>query len=224
LALTRLGHKCLRKIALGRAEPVSRLIYTMITSLDGYVADESGDFGWAEPDASVHAFINDLERSVGTYLLGRRMYEVMAWWETIDDSSDIPPHIADFARLWRAADKVVYSSTLSDVSTARTQLERDFDAAAVERMKAESERDISVGGPTLASAAIAAGLIDEYQLFVAPVIVGGGLRAFFRGATRHLELLEECRFDSGFVYLDYARRDAQVPSARRTARDEERVP
>jgi len=150
---------------------MSKLIYSMIASLDGYVADESGNFGWAEPDASVHAFINDLERSVGTYLYGRRMYEVMSWWETLGDLSELPPHIADFATLWRAADKVVYSSTLSGISTSRTRIERDFDVAAVQRMKAESERDISIGGPTLASAAMAAGLVDEYQLFVAPVIV-----------------------------------------------------
>jgi len=182
---------------------VSKLIYTMIASLDGYVADESGDFGWAEPDASVHAFINDLERSVGTYLCGRRMYEVMSWWETVGDLSHVPPHIQDFAKLWRAADKVVYSSTLSDTSTSQTRIERDFDVAAVERMKSEAERDISIGGPTLASAAIAAGLVDEYQLYVAPVIVGGGLRVFLGGASQDLELLGERRFDNGFVYLSY---------------------
>jgi dihydrofolate reductase len=185
---------------------MSKLIYSMIASLDGYVADESGSFGWAEPDASVHSFINDLERSVGTYLCGRRMYEVMSWWETVGDVSDIPPHIQDFARLWCAADKVVYSSTLDGVSSARTRIEREFKAAAAERMKAESARDISIGGPTLASAAIAAGLVDEYQLFLAPVIVGGGLRAFLGGASQDLELLGERRFDNGFVYLNYGLR------------------
>lgn len=185
---------------------MGKLIYSMIASLDGYVADESGHFGWAEPDPPVHAFINDLERPVGTYLLGRRMYEVMSWWETTGDPPDLPPHIEDFAQLWRAADKVVYSSTLSDVATARTRIERHFDVADIERMKASSERDISIGGPTLASAAIAAGLVDEYQLFVAPVIVGGGLRVLPGGASQELELLGERRFDSGFVFLDYGLR------------------
>jgi dihydrofolate reductase len=203
---------------------VSKLIYSMIASLDGYVADEAGDFSWAEPDETVHAFINDLERSVGTYLLGRRMYDVMSWWDTVGGLSDVPPYIQEFARLWRAADKVVYSSTLSDVSTPGARVERGFDVAAVERMKSESERDISIGGPTLASAAIVAGLVDEFQLFIAPVIVGGGLRAFLGGTSPSLELLGERRFDNGFVFLDYARRDAQAPSARRTAQDEERVP
>ncbi len=185
---------------------MSKLIYSMIASLDGYVADESGDFSWAEPDAPVHSFINDLERSVGTYLYGRRMYEVMSWWESIGGAGEQPRHIEDFAQVWRGTDKVVYSSTLAVVSSARTRIEREFDAAAVERIKAESERDISIGGPTLASAAIAAGLVDEYQLFIAPVIVGGGLRAFLGGAGRDLELLGEHRFDNGFVYLDYGRR------------------
>lgn len=185
---------------------MSKLIYSVIASVDGYVADPSGDFSWAEPDASVHSFINDLERSVGTYLLGRRMYEVMSWWETIDGPGDLPPHIEEFARLWRSADKVVYSSVLSKASTSRTRIERDFDVAAIERLKSESERDISIGGPTLASAAIAAGLVDEFQLYVSPVIVGGGLRAFPGEAGHELELLGERRFDSGFVFLDYGLR------------------
>jgi dihydrofolate reductase len=185
---------------------VSKLIYSMIASLDGYVADESGRFDWAEPDESVHSFINDLERSVGTYLIGRRMYEVMSWWETTGEATELPPHIADFAKLWREADKVVYSATLSDVSTAQTRIERHFDPDAVRAMKAGSERNISIGGPTLASAAIAAGLVDEYQFFVSPVIVGGGLRAFLDGAGQDLELLGERRFDNGFVYLRYGPR------------------
>jgi len=185
---------------------VSKLIYSMIASLDGFVADESGRFDWAEPDESVHSFINDLERSVGTYLLGRRMYGVMSWWEAIGESSELPPHIADFTKLWREADKVVYSATLSDVSTSQTRIERHFDPDAVRAMKAGSERDISIGGPTLASAAIAAGLVDEYQLFVSPVIVGGGLRAFLDVPGQDLELLGERRFDNGFVYLRYRTR------------------
>lgn len=185
---------------------MSKLIYSMIASLDGYVANESGDFSWAEPDVSVHSFINDLERSVGTYLLGRRMYEVMSWWETAGDLSDMPPYMRDFANLWRAADKVVYSATLAEVSSARTRIEREFDAVAVARMKAESKRDISIGGPTLASAAIAAGLVDEFQLFIAPVIVGGGFRVFPCGARRGLELIGERTFGNGFAYLSYGLR------------------
>lgn len=185
---------------------MGRLIYSMIVSLDGYVADESGHFGWAEPDAAVHSFINDRERSVGTYLYGRRMYEIMSWWETTGGLSDAPSHIQDFATLWRAADKVVYSSTLPGVSTARTRLERDFDLDAVRSMKTATERDISISGPTLASVAVAAGLVDEYQLYISPVIVGGGLRAFLDGAKQDLELLGEHRFSNGFVYLNYGQR------------------
>jgi dihydrofolate reductase len=185
---------------------MSKLIYSVIVSLDGYVADASGNFDWARPDAAVHSFINDLERSVGTYLYGRRMYEVMEVWQTLGDSGEPPPYIVDFAKLWRAADKVVYSSTLSAVSIPRTRIERGFDAAAVDSLRARSQRDISIGGPTLASAAIAAGLVDELQLFVAPVIVGGGSKALSGGSRHDLELVSEHRFDSGFVYLDYRSR------------------
>lgn len=184
---------------------MSKLIYSIIASLDGCVGDASGNFDWAEPDAAVHSFINDLERPVGTYLYGRRMYEVMEAWQTLGDTGDPPPHIVDFAKLWRAADKVVYSSTLPVVATPRTRIERGFDAAAVDSLKARSERDISIGGPTLASAAIAAGLVDEFQLFIAPIIVGDGLKAF-SGGRHDLELVGEHRFDSGFVYLNYRSR------------------
>ncbi len=187
------------------------LIYSAIASLDGYVADESGSFDWAQPDEPVHSFINSRERSVGTYLLGRRMYEVMSWWETTDDAVDLPPYIEEFAEIWRAADKVVYSSTLSQPSTSRTRIGREFDPSAIERMKAESERDISIGGPTLAAAAIDAGLVDRFQLYIAPVIVGGGLRALLGGAGQQLELQGQRRFESGFVFLDYRRTDALRP-------------
>jgi dihydrofolate reductase len=182
---------------------MGKLIYSMIESLDDYVADESGDFGWAEPDQVVHSFINDLERHVGTYLLGRRMYEVMAVWDTLGSSDDAPAYIRDFASLWLGADKVVYSSTLTEVHSPRARLERDLDPDAVRAMKAESARDISIGGPTLAAAAIEAGLVDEYQLFVVPFVAGGGLATFPRGARLDLELAEERRFPSGFVYLNY---------------------
>ncbi|HZJ04802.1 MAG TPA: dihydrofolate reductase family protein, partial [Nocardioidaceae bacterium] len=152
---------------------MAKLIYSAITSLDGYVADRDGNFDWAAPDEEVHAFVNDLERPVGTYLYGRRMYEVMAVWETADFLTDQPAVIQDFARIWRAADKVVYSTTLATVSSARTRIERVFDPEAVRQMKASAIRDISVGGPDLAAQAIKAGLVDECHLFIAPIVVGG---------------------------------------------------
>jgi dihydrofolate reductase len=177
-----------------------KLIYTAITSLDGYVADEDGSFGWAAPDEEVHAFVNDLERPIGTYLLGRRMYEVLAVWETMDDES---PIMRDYAEIWRAADKVVFSRSLDGVSTARTRLEREFDAERVRRMKAEAGRDLSIGGPDLAGQAIAAGLVDECHLFLAPVVVGGGTRALPDGVRVDLELLGERRFRGGTVHLHH---------------------
>jgi dihydrofolate reductase len=182
---------------------MGRLIYSAISSLDGYVADENGRFDWAEPDAEAHAFINDLERPVGTYLYGRRMYEVMAFWETVHALPDQPPVMLDFAGVWRAADKVVYSTTLDAVSTARTRVERRFDAEAVRTLKASTERDLSIGGPTLASHAIAAGLVDEYYLFLAPIIVGAGLKSLPDDVRVRLELTDERRFAGGMVYLRY---------------------
>jgi len=181
---------------------MAKLIYSAIASLDGYVADADGKFDWAAPDEEVHAFVNDLERSVGTYLYGRRMYETMVAWETLD-VADEPPSVRDFAEIWRAAEKVVYSRTLATVSSARTRIERCFDAEAVRRMKAEAGRDLSVGGPTLAAEAIGAGLVDEIQLLVAPVVVGGGLRALPDRVHLELELLDERRFRSGVVHLHY---------------------
>ncbi len=153
---------------------MAKLIYSAIASLDGYVADEDGNFDWAAPDEEVHSFINDLERPIGTYLYGRRMYDVMVYWETADTVADQPPVGQDFAEIWQAADKVVYSKTLEDVSSARTRIERDFDAEAIRQLKATAERDLTVGGPELAAQAIKAGLVDEYQLFLTPVMVGGG--------------------------------------------------
>jgi dihydrofolate reductase len=184
---------------------VAKLIYSAIASLDGYVADEHGTFDWAEPDEEVHRFVNDLERPVGTYLYGRRMYEVMALWETAG-GPDQPPFAREFAEIWRAADKVVYSKTLETVSTARTRIERDFDPEAVRQLKATAARDLTVGGPGLAGQALAAGLVDECQLFVAPVVVGGGIRALPDGVRLDLELLDERRFGSGTVYLRYRTR------------------
>jgi dihydrofolate reductase len=177
-----------------------KLVYTAITSLDGYVADEAGTFDWAAPDEEVHAFVNDLERPIGTYLYGRRLYDVMAPWETMQSGE---PTIQDYARIWQSADKVVYSRTLDEVASARTRIEREFDPDAVRRMKETSERDLSVGGPHLAAQAIRAGLVDEIHLFVNPVIVGGGTAALPDKARVALELLDERRFGNGVVYLSY---------------------
>jgi dihydrofolate reductase len=180
---------------------MARLIYSAIASLDGYVADEDGRFDWAAPDDEVHAFVNDQERPIGTYLYGRRMYEVMQAWETMDTPA--PSVERDFAQIWRAADKVVYSTTLEAVPTARTRLERRFDPDAVRELKATAERDLSIGGPHLAAAALRAGLVDECQLYLSPVVVGGGTRALPDGVRAPLELLGEHRFGSGVVHLRY---------------------
>ncbi len=177
-----------------------RLTYTSLASLDGYIADANGNFDWAEPDDEVHAFVNDLDRSVGTYLLGRRMYEVLAVWDTIQDER---PPIAEYAEIWRSADKIVYSSSLESVATAKTRLERTFDPDAVAAMKASADRDLSIGGPTLAARAIAAGLVDEWNLFLSPVVVGGGTSAFPAGSSVELTLEEDRRFSNGTVYLRY---------------------
>lgn len=182
---------------------MAKLVYSMLESLDGYVADASGKFDWAEPDESVHEFLRELEIPIGTYLYGRRMYEVMEVWETLDQLDDAPPFIRDYAEMWRSADKIVYSATLDRVRTPRTTIERVFDPEVVRRLKAESTRDISIGGPTLAAHAISAGLVDEYQMIVVPVIVGGGTRSFPEGVRLGLELVDHRRFDNGMVYLHY---------------------
>jgi dihydrofolate reductase len=181
---------------------VAKRIYTSLASLDGYIADANDNFDWAEPDDEVQAFVNDLDRSVGTYLLGRRMYEVLAVWDTIQDER---PVIADFAGIWRSSDKIVYSSTLESVSTARTRLERTFDPEAVAALKASANRDLSIGGPTLAASANAAGLVDEWNLFLFPVVVGGGTSAFPDGTFVELTLEDERRFANGVVYPRYRR-------------------
>ena len=183
-----------------------KLIYSAITSLDGYIADEDGNFDWAAPDEEVHAFVNDLERPVGTYLYGRRMYEVMVFWETAHTFADQRPVMQDFAKIWQAADKVVSSTTLAAVSSARTRIERDFDLEAVRRMKASAGRDLSVGGPHLAAEAIRAGLVDEYQLFLTPFVVGGGNQSLPDNVRVQLELLDERRFGGGVVFLRYRTR------------------
>ncbi len=185
---------------------MAKLIYSVITSLDGYVADEDGNFDWAEPDEEVHAFVNALERPVGTYLYGRRMYDVMVYWETAHALADQPPFVEDFAELWQAADKIVYSKTLETVSSARTRLERDFDPEAVRQLKASARRDLTVGGPELAAQAIEAGLVDELHLFLTPVVIGGGKQSLPDGVRLKLELLSERRFGNGVVHLHYRTR------------------
>ena len=178
---------------------MARLIYSAIASLDGYVEDNDGNFQWAAPDEEVLAFINDQERPIGTYLYGRRMYDTMRYWET----GDQPGLSRDFAEIWRAADKVVYSRTLPSPSTARTRVEHDFDPAAIRRLKESSDRDITVGGAELAGQAMAAGLVDECQLFLCPVSVGGGKPALPEGVRVQLELVSERRFAGGVVHLHY---------------------
>jgi dihydrofolate reductase len=185
---------------------MAKLIYSAITSLDGYVADEDGNFDWAAPDEEVHSFVNDLERSVGTYLYGRRIYEVMVYWETALTLPDQPPVVRDFAEIWRGADKLVYSKTLETVSSSRTRIERDFDPEAVRQMKEPAGRDITVGGPDLAAQAIKAGLVDEYHLFLTPIVVGGGKQSLPNNVRLKLELLDERRFGSGVVHLHYRTR------------------
>jgi dihydrofolate reductase len=185
---------------------MAKLIYSAIASLDGYVADVDGNFDWAVPDEEVHAFINDLERPVGTYLYGRRMYETMVGWETDPTLADRSPLMRDFAEIWQAADKIVYSKTLEAVSTARTRIEQDFDPEAVRQMKALAGRDLIVGGPELAAQAFRAGLVDECHLFVVPMVVGGGKRSLPDNVRIKLELLDERRFGNGMLYLKYRTR------------------
>ena len=181
----------------------ARLIYTAITSLDGYINDASGNFEWSAPDEEVHAFVNDLERPIGTYLVGRRLYEVMVVWETMDDPA---PLMRDYAAIWRAAEKVVYSTTLDVASSARTRIERSFDPDVVRAMKAAATSDIAIGGPHLAAQAIAAGLVDEYHVFLTPIVVGGGTPWLPDGVRVDLDLVDEHRFTNAVVHLGYRTR------------------
>lgn len=179
---------------------MAKLIYGALTSLDGYVADREGAFGWAEPDEEVHRAVNGLQRSIGTMLLGRRMYEVLVAWETMDTPT---PVLRDYAEIWRGAQKVVFSRTLEAVSSERTLLEPDFDPEAIRELKAAADQDLSIGGSELAGQALAAGLVDEVHLFVFPVAVGGGTRALAVEGLVGLELVDERRFTGGVVYLGY---------------------
>ncbi|SEO96161.1 dihydrofolate reductase family protein [Trujillonella endophytica] len=185
---------------------MGRLVYSMITSLDGYAVAAEGDLGRGAEDEEVHTFIDDRFRSVGTYLYGRRMYETMVFWETAHAEPDAPPHIVEYARGWQAADKVVYSTTLESVSSERTRIERAFDPQSVRRLKEESEADLSVDGPTLAAQAIRAGLVDDYHLFLTTSVVGGGTRFFPDGVRLDLDLVEQRSFDSGLLYAHYRTR------------------
>jgi dihydrofolate reductase len=181
---------------------MAKLIYSSIASLDGYVADQNGDFDWAAPDEEVHTFVNDLARPVGTFLLGRRMYEVLVAWETMD-TSEQPPFIQDFREIWLAADKIVYSKTLATAASAKTRIERNFDPDDVRRLKASTGRDITVGGPDLAAQAIKAGVVDECLLLLSPIAVGGGTRMLPDDVRLELELVDERRFGNGMVHLRY---------------------
>jgi dihydrofolate reductase len=181
---------------------MANLIYSAIASLDGYVADRDGNWDWSVPDREVHAAVNDAEREIGTYLYGRRMYEVMVAWETMATDGE-PPELRDYAEIWRGADKIVFSTTLAEPATARTRIERRFDPDAVRALKQGADRDISIGGPGIAGHALRAGLVDELRLYLSPVSVGGGNRALPDDVRVDLELLGERRFGNGAVGLHY---------------------
>ncbi|MRR29542.1 deaminase [bacterium] len=185
---------------------MAQLIYSAISSLDGYIEDKDGKFDWAAPDEEVHGFVNDLERSAGTYLYGRRMYETMMVWETKPEFVAGSPITLDFAEMWQAANKIVYSRTLATPSTRKTELKRTFDPEAIRQLKASAKQDIFIGGPGLAAHAFRAGLVDEIQLFFTPIIVGGGKPSLPDDVLLELELLEERRFGNGVVYLRYRTR------------------
>ncbi|MDZ4717427.1 MAG: dihydrofolate reductase family protein [Roseiflexaceae bacterium] len=181
-----------------------KLIYSMLMSLDGYTEDEHGDFGWGAPeDEQVHSYINKLASSVGTYLHGRRMYETMVYWETAHAIPHQPQFVLEWARQWQATEKIVYSKTLAEPRSTRTRIEREFDPGAIRRLKANAQHDITVDGPELAAQAIRAGLVDEFQMIVCPLVVGGGKRFFPGGVRLNLDLVEERRFGNGVVILRY---------------------
>jgi dihydrofolate reductase len=182
---------------------MARLIYSAISSLDGYIEDQDGKFDWAEPDEETHRYVNDLERSAGTYLYGRHMYETMMGWETDPQLAAGSPIMQDFAEIWQAADKIVYSKTLETAPTRKTQIKRDFDSETIRQLKIDVPHDILIGGPNLAAHAFRAGLVDECHLFLAPIIVGGGKQSLPNNVRIQLDLLEERRFENGMVHLRY---------------------
>jgi dihydrofolate reductase len=181
---------------------MAKLIYATICSLDGYIEDAEGRFDWAAPDEEVHAFVNELERAVGTYLYGRRMYETMAVWETMETAGE-PGVMRDYAEIWRAAEKIVFSRTLDSAASAKTRIEPEFDPEAIRELKRSAGADVGIGGPELAAQALAAGLVDECHFFVSPVVIGGGKASLPDGLRLQLELLDERRFGNGVVHLHY---------------------
>jgi dihydrofolate reductase len=183
---------------------MAKLIYSAIASLDGYVTDDAGQFDWAAPDDEVHAFVNDIERPIGTYLYGRRMYQTMVFWETAQQLAGQPAVVRDYTQIWQAADKIIYSTTLSTVSSANTRIESDFRSPDVAALKARAASDISIGGPGLAAHAIAAGLVDECHLTIFPIVIGGGTHWLPRGVRLELDLLDQRAFGNGAVHLHYA--------------------
>jgi dihydrofolate reductase len=188
---------------IGKMASMAKLIYTSLLSLDGYISDKDGKFDWAFPDEEVHRFVNDFDRATGTYLYGRHMYETMHVWETDPSLAEMSPFTRDYAEIWKAADKVVYSKTLENVSTTKTRIERNFDPLALKQLKADAGRDLGIGGAELAGQVFKAGLVDEVRLILCPVVVGGGKRALPDEVRLQLELLEERRFANGMVYLHY---------------------
>jgi dihydrofolate reductase len=182
---------------------MANLIYSVIASLDGYIADEQGNFDWGVPDEEVHTFINDLQRGIGTYLYGRGLYEVMYAWETMDSLADQPEYIFEFAQIWQLADKIVYSKTLEKASSSRTRIEREFDPQAIQALKSSEDQDILVGGPNLAAHAFKAGLVDECHLILAPILIGGGKKALPSDFRLELTLMGDRRFNNGMIYLGY---------------------
>jgi dihydrofolate reductase len=188
----------------------AKLIYSMITSLDGYTEDERGKFGWGAPDdEEVHAYINKLASTLGTYLYGRKMYDTMVFWETAEKDPTLPKVAMDWAQQWKAAEKIVFSRTLTEPRSARTRIEHDFNPVLVQQLKANAHLDMSVDGPELATHAIKAGLVDEFQMIVCPVIVGGGKRFFPNDVKVDLTLIEEKTFTSGVMVVRYAVKNKQ---------------
>jgi len=190
---------------------MGKLIYLITTSLDGYVADSNGNFDWTMPSEETHAFVNDIVRDVGTYLFGRKMYEVMKVWDDIPTEGagrpmDGPSEaMNDFAKIWRTQKKIVYSTTLSEVTIANATMERTFDPNTIQKLVAESDRDFGIGGPHLAAAAIKADIVDEYHQFIAPVMIGGGTYWLPKDATNKLKLVDVRKFENGFAYLRYSK-------------------
>lgn len=183
---------------------MAKLIYSTITSLDCFVEDSEGGFGWAEPDEEVFSFINQLERPIGTYLYGRRMYETMVYWETASTEPNQSQVEKEFTDIWQAADKIVYSTTLTSATSTKTRIERDFDPNVVAKLKETAQRDVCVGGSNLASQALKARLVDEIHLFLTPILVGTGKRAFPSDFHQPLKLLDEKRFGCGVVFLRFS--------------------